>query len=278
MPINIDLNSTHHVVAASTHYYEKPTEELYIDRTLAFHDIIYLIEGEWLFSEEIDGVEVEYLLKPNDFLILSAGNHHFTRYPCKTGTKTYCIHITKEKNDLLKEAIDALSIEPHINCSNNPKIIYYFKQIVQSFWSNELHAQRAADAYTTLLFCELAKINHDILYCKEVQNVIDMIKNNPQKTYSEEDYQNVSGMNIKKLSSLFKKEVGQTLHAYHINFKLELIALHLETEPDLLLKELATTYGFYDEFYLSKMFKKKYGESPQNYKKHFERGRTGIIE
>lgn len=275
MTVSLDLKSVHHVVAASSHYYEKPTEELYIDRTLAFHDIIYLIEGEWLFTETIKGKDVNYLLKPNDFLILSAGNHHYTRFPCKKGTKTFCVHITRSDLDMVDGNPDSIKIEPHINCKDAPKVVYYFDKIVKSFWSNSNTNQAEADSYATLLLCELEKINNDMSFSPPVQSVVDLIKNNPQKVFDNEDFEQVSGLNIKKLSSKFKNEVGETLHAYNLNHKLKLIALHLETEPDILLKELATTYGFYDEFYLSKIFKKKYGESPQSYKKHFDKERTG---
>ena len=49
--IYIDLKSNHTLAAANAHYYKIPTEEYYVDRTLQYHDLIYLIEGSWGFTE-----------------------------------------------------------------------------------------------------------------------------------------------------------------------------------------------------------------------------------
>lgn len=269
MSINLDLSATHHVVAASNHTYLEPTQEVSIDRTLAHHDIIYLVEGEWLFTEEVDGKKVEYLLKPDDFLILSAGSHQFTKMPCAPGTKTYCIHITKEKDDLSNNK-NNLTIDTHFNCSTNPKVVSCFKSVCDAFWSNEPYNQSVADAYVTLLFCEIAKMQNGKILSTEIQNVIKLINDHSHKTHTKEELINAAGISYKKLSTRFKKETGETLHAYQINKKLEMVALQIETEPDVRLKELAATYDFYDEFHLSKLFKKKYGVSPITYKKNLK--------
>ena len=86
------------------------------------------------------------------------------------------------------------------------------------------------------------------------------------KTYSKEELTEASGVSYKKLTTMFKAETGQTLHAYQIGKKLEMVAMHIDSEPYVRMKELAANYDFYDEFYLSKLFKKKYGMSPQEYK------------
>ncbi len=263
--INIDLSATHHVVAASSHTYLEPTQELLIDRTLAYHDIIYLIEGEWTFIEKINNRDVEYVLKPDNILILTAGQHEFIKKPCVPGTKTYCVHITKEGNDLLEKASN-LKIDPFFSSFSNPKIISFFKSACDAFCSDEPYNQARADAYITLLFCEIAKLGEEKNYSNEVRKVTKLISDNLHKTFSKDELVEASGISYKKLTRLFKNETGQTLHAYQISKKLEMIAMHIDMEPYVKMKELATSYNFYDEFYLSKLFKKKYGMSPQEYK------------
>ena len=44
--IYLDLNAAHSLAAANAHYYKEPTDEHYIDRTIHFHDFIYLIDGK----------------------------------------------------------------------------------------------------------------------------------------------------------------------------------------------------------------------------------------
>lgn len=43
MSVPLSLTESHRIVLSNTLYYEKPTEPLYLDRTLRFHDFIYLI-------------------------------------------------------------------------------------------------------------------------------------------------------------------------------------------------------------------------------------------
>ena len=52
MAIIFNAEHQHRVVAANIHYYEQPTVPLYLDRTLEFHDFIYVENGQWLFTEE----------------------------------------------------------------------------------------------------------------------------------------------------------------------------------------------------------------------------------
>jgi len=263
--INIDLYTTHHVVAASNHTYLRPTQELTINRTLAYHDIIYLVEGEWTFVEKIDDREVEYTLKPDHILILTAGKHEFIKKPCQPGTRTYCVHITKEGNDLIDHAGN-MKIEPFFSASSNPKIISYFRSACDAFWSEDLFNQPKADAFITLLFCEIARLGNEKILSDHVKNTIKLLNNNLHKTITKEELEKNSGLSYKKLSKQFKEETGQSIRAYQIDKKLEMIAMHLDTEPYVRMKELAATYNFYDEFYLSKLFKKKYGLSPIEYK------------
>ena len=96
---------------------------------------------------------------------------------------------------------------------------------------------------------------------------MQLMNESPHKTLSAEELANALCTNPRKLSQRFREATGETLRAYQTNRKLEMIALQLTIEPDLRLKELASLFGFYDEFHLSKQFKRKYGLSPLQYKK-----------
>ena len=49
--IHFDLAQAHRVAAANSHYYEQPTEPLYLNRVLQYHDLIYLVDGRWAITE-----------------------------------------------------------------------------------------------------------------------------------------------------------------------------------------------------------------------------------
>lgn len=267
MAFSTDLSVNHQVIAANSHTYTVPTEALYLDRTLVCHDFIYLLDGEWLFSETIDAQEVNYLLRPDDVLILPAGNHHYTRLPCKAGTRTLCLHITKEAGDMENVGEHVISLPSQINCRTNRQVKALFQEIVSVFWAEDSYKQHRLSALFTLLICELAHIQQPKNDLDEVHRAIRLINKTPHKTLSAEALAASLCTDPRKLSVRFREATGETLHAYQINRKLEMIALQLRVEPELRLKELAALFGFYDEFYLSKLFKKKYGVSPREYRK-----------
>lgn len=267
MTFSMDLAQPHRVAAANAHTYTTPTEALYIDRTLVYHDFIYLIEGQWLFSEQVNGEEVNYLLHPGDVLILPAGNHHYTRLPCMAGTRTFCIHISRESYDMDSSHPGNIVIPSHRNCRDNNQIYTLFKEIVDTFWADPPYKEQQLSALFTLLICQLSAAPQPAEYPPEVLGAIRLIHEAPHITYSSQDLAKALGVSSRSLSQNFRDATGESLRSYQQNRKLERIALQLQIEPDIRLKELATTFGFYDEFYLSKQFKKKYGVSPAQYKK-----------
>ena len=70
----------------------------------------------------------------------------------------------------------------------------------------------------------------------------------------------------KTLNKRFRRATGQTACQYQMDFKLEMVRTFLLEHPNIPLRSVAQNYGFYDEFYLSRMFKKKYGIPPSKIK------------
>ena len=201
-------------------------------------------------------------------LILPAGNHHYTRLPCKAGTRTFCIHVSRESGDMDQSHHQNIIIPSHRNCRSNRKIYSLFKDIVDTFWSDNPHKEHQLSALFTLLICQLSAMQQPQEYPPEVSGAIRLIHDMPHKTLSAEELATQLNTGSRKLAQLFQDTTGESLRSYQQNRKLEMVALQLQIEPDIRLKELAATFGFYDEFYLSKQFKKKYGLSPAQYKKN----------
>ena len=81
-------------------------------------------------------------------------------------------------------------------------------------------------------------------------------------------------VSTRTLDNAMHKKVGMPFYAYQKSRKLEMVASQLIMEPDLRLQEIATAYGFHDEFHMSKAFKLKYGVSPQQYRRFHSAKRT----
>ncbi|MBB6672254.1 helix-turn-helix domain-containing protein [Cohnella nanjingensis] len=74
-------------------------------------------------------------------------------------------------------------------------------------------------------------------------------------------------MSYGHLARLYKKRTGITLIERMNRIRLEK-ACELLGQPDLLIKEVAERSGFPDLSYFSKVFKRRYGVSPQAYRKY----------
>ena len=69
------------------------------------------------------------------------------------------------------------------------------------------------------------------------------------------------------ISKIFKEETGESPINYLIKIRLEQARDILEHSEDGSIKNIATEVGYDDVYHFSKLFKKYYGISPQNYRK-----------
>ncbi|MGO4291790.1 helix-turn-helix domain-containing protein [Chitinophaga sp. RAB17] len=68
------------------------------------------------------------------------------------------------------------------------------------------------------------------------------------------------------IGEFFKKQTGESLQQFIINYKLNLVQLRV-SYSDLTIGEIADELGFTDESHLSRLFKKYYGVTPSAYRK-----------
>lgn len=262
MSICFDLSAPRCVAAASSHYYEQATEPLYLDRVLTHHDLIYLSEGEWAITEG----DTEYPLERDDVLLLTAGHHHYTRLPCRPGTRTFCIHVSCEAGDR-EDNVQALHCPTHLNARHSPAVRRYFEEIVSVYWSDKPHREERLSALFNLLalaMSDAAQERGDDL----AERIMAMIHAEPHRQLRVAEVAEACVVSVRTVENAMNRAVGMSFSRYQMNRKLEMAARQLEIEPDIRLAEIAATLGFCDEFHLSKAFKKRYGVSPSQYRRH----------
>ncbi len=260
MAVYIDLKSQHHVVYAQAHFYEQPTSPLYLDRTLIYHDLIYLEKGQWLFTEN----DTDYLLEKDSVLLLAAKHHHYTRLPCQAGTRTMCIHITADPGDVEGTGV---ALPTLFTASKSSKVHSLFRQLVSLFWSDDQFKNEKMDSYLSLLLIECAADRTNFSQDNLVSEIVRMISENPHTSYRLSDMAEHFKVSGKTIEAAMKTGVGMPFSKYQMTRKLEMAAKQLTTEPDVHLHEVAQTLGFSDEFHLSRAFKTKFGISPAEYRK-----------
>ena len=263
MSIAFDLSGAHRVVAANTHYYEKPTARLYLDRVLRYHDLIYLVKGQWLITEG----DTDYLLEKDDVLLLSAGHHHYTRLPCQSGTSTICVHVTCEPGD--REGNDgALLLPTRQNARGTPAVRAYFDEIVSAFWGGRPHREERLGALFNLLALELDELRTGAAdgAGSLAEEIIRLINATPHRNFRVAEVAERFHVSGRTIESAMQRSVGMSFSKYQMERKLEMVAQQLRVEPEVRFSEVAQTFGFCDEFHMSRSFKAKYGVSPSQYR------------
>ena len=261
--IYLDLNTTHSLAAANAHYYKEPTDEHYIDRTIHYHDFIYLIDGSWCFTEN----DIEYPLAKDDVLLLAAGRHHYSRLPCAPGTRTFCLHISCEEGD--KDTNPGSTKLPTLmNVKNCPEVKKCFYDIVSTYWMEKPYKEQKLSALVNLLLVTLYE-EYESQIAKKTDiatKAIEIITTQPHKRHSAKEVADILHVSTKTLDNAMKKKLGVPFYTFCKNQRLEMVATQLEMEPELKLRDIAASFCFTDEFHLSKAFKQKFGISPQEYR------------
>ena len=236
-----------------------------------FHDLVYMEDGSW----DITCGDDHYDVYKGDVFLLPAGIGHCSKHPCAPGTKTIYIHMFSVDGDNVggdppaNDAIIRLPINTIVHCQNNSVIRSLFEEIWLLYSNdrpeNEAMISTMLQTLLCMLYqCDNMKVSHglDIVY-----KCIDIMKDEPNIIFKEADIAKRLFVSGKTLRSSFVRRFGKTFYQYQLDSKLGQVCVQLIEYPNMKLSEIASSFGFCDEFHLSKVFKKKYGISPAQYRK-----------
>ncbi|MBS4534550.1 response regulator [Clostridium sp. D2Q-14] len=103
-------------------------------------------------------------------------------------------------------------------------------------------------------------------YTKEFSKAIKYIQDNFQNSITLTDVANHVNLSTSYLSKLFKKELQMKFSVFLTNCKMERARELLENTDESILN-ISIELGYNESNYFSKVFRKKYGETPSNYRK-----------
>ena len=99
---------------------------------------------------------------------------------------------------------------------------------------------------------------------KQVKNWLDMNFTTP---ITFKIFQDIFGHSEKYISAFFKAEFGISPSKYIGELRLDMAKKLMQTNPDILLKDVAEMVGYTDAFYFSCVFKYHEGIYPSQYSK-----------
>ncbi len=248
------------------------------DRTLSEYDLLYMQNGKWdVYEIDDDGQEVCFPLEPGMVLLLRPGHRHYSKEPCSSEMRNLYVHFTVEEDPqwfLNENAPEQTTFEEGeiplifgqlVDCRDNSRMLTLLEQIVEVFYSSGAgHKDLMLSSLLNLVLAELDLIYHqkksgsDVL----IREIIHRFHSHIDYFYSPQELADDYGVSLRTISGRFKRETGESIHRYQMNLKLLLAYDALPMSYGRGLRDIARSYGFYDEFQFSKLFKRKFGVSP----------------
>lgn len=238
------------------------------DRVLDEYDLLYMQKGEWDIIE--DGIT--YHLSPGMLLVLEPKKHHYSTEKCSPMMRNVYIHFSNDAEDIpggldqsMSPSGSHITIGKLTDCTEHPEILHMFERVIESFFMyKEAEPNIRCSIYLEELLLKLSEINdsknlyRDIL----VQEIIHRFHCNPDRFFSPAELADSYNVSVRTLSGRFKKETGTSVHKYQLDLKLDMAYDAIPLAPARTLRDVAKSYGFYDEFHFSKLFKRRFRISP----------------
>lgn len=217
---------------------------------------LYILEGQLLAGNQH--------LTPGDVILFEPGYRY--QYESVGPTTYLWVHFTGYEARLLaQKAVPALNKRCRIGI--HEEITSCFEAIFREFL---LHDEPSGE----MSVCLLRQI---LLWTKrfgpkeEKKNVplkaIAYIHQNYKKDISVEELAALEAMGRTSFDKAFRSHTGTSAHEYLLNQRLS-AACHLLTETKQSIGEVAALTGYRDPYYFSRIFKKKMGVTPFEYRKN----------
>ena len=257
---------------------------IHADRTAPFHVAIYLLQG----SMEIIEDGIPYRIMPDQVFFLKSGIHHWGNRAFEIGSSWYYAHFYCDAPSSCMEELPRgiyydekiclkssekdryfITLPKLMNCKTKTQIKRNFEKMIEAHVHGNI-PQASIRLWQVFLECAQNAQDDKVSngYAEQIQNYV---RQHYIDGFTSAQIQEACGLSYKYAGTLFKEVTGQTIKEYQCTLKLRK-AEQLLKETDKSIAEVAQLTGFSDMFYFSKIFHKKKGCSPGEYRKTYVPG------
>lgn len=268
-----ELSARRRVVEANYNTFVNPI--LHPNRVMQQHDFLYILDGEWEIALENDGGSEIFSIRKGDLMILPAQLHHYGTRLCSPNSRNMYLHVEASSGDHIVGGTQECMTDENqavlptvIHCGSSVEISRYFSEIVAVCRRDMLYKSNRLACLFDLLLCEISEhctltTEVDMQCFAFVNEIAQFLWSNPEIFYSVSDISHKFYVSEKTLNKRFKLVYDKTFYAWQMEQKLDMVYQALQNNAELTLREAAVNFGFYDEFHLSRAFKKKFGVAPK---------------
>lgn len=254
---------------------------IHADRTAPFHVAIYLLQG----SMEIIEDGIPYRIMPDQVFFLKSGIHHWGNRSFEIGSSWYYAHFYCDAPSSCMEELprgiyydERISLKPSekdryfitlpklINCEEKTQIKRNFEKMIEAHIHGNI-PQTSIRLWQIFLECAQNAQDDKVSngYAEQIQNYV---RQHYIDGFTSVQIQEACGLSYKYAGTLFKEVTGQTIKEYQCTLRLRK-AEQLLKETNKSITEIAQLTGFSDVFYFSKIFHRKKGCPPGEYRKTY---------
>ena len=233
-----------------------------------FYHMTFVLEGTFTYIS--DGKE--YILSKNDALLMVPGSIRERLYiPDRVKYVIINYHSVKGcevKNNIFFKNFVTPSVLSYLNAC--PCSLYVAEKNDNANPESNLLTQTILQNLSNCILIEFFNALKNEPKNPHVSNALKFINDNISSPLSLDDICRAIHLSKSYTTRIFKKEMNLTLSDYINQRKLE-IAKSMLTNDDISLQNIATSLGYENYCYFSKIFKESYGLSPLNMKKEIEK-------
>ena len=232
--------------------------------------LLYCTEGEGTvnFNNQV------YHLKPNNYIIIPPFVPHHYKSSIKNPWTIYWVHFIGKRAQVLFDRF-CEGQKPLVRVIPYKEVrIKNFIEIINlleiSFDEKTLEIANINIIHVISSFVYHNQIQKNAYKTGTVKNSINFMKESLDKNLMIQDLATKENLSISRYSEIFKQGTGHSPMHYYINLKIQK-ACQLLYFTDNSIKEIAIKFGFSDQYYFSRVFKKFMGVPPSKYRKNYKK-------
>jgi AraC-like DNA-binding protein/mannose-6-phosphate isomerase-like protein (cupin superfamily) len=244
------------------HYFHYST-----GRRISKYQILYITKGKGIFESEHTGVKK---ISTGDLFVLVPGVWHRFKPDKKTGWDEYWVEFDGAiiKHCQFYEVLDKYN--PIIHLGVYAEIIEYFNQLINTIIDEKPGFQHIASGNLFQIFAQIfAFKKYHVFEGKMIENQIEQAKSYISENLTENISQTKVALEVGLGYSLYRKKfreyTGLSPCQYQIHLKINK-AKGLLISTKISLQEIADQLGFDSSDYFYRIFKKKVGLTPSEYR------------